>query len=149
MTNPDRIAPPRWIKPMNRVLLLVRRIGVARKIPVLTVPGRRSGKPRSTPLSVATVDESRYVVEGFPGADWVQNVRAAGGLAELSVGRTSERVHLVEVDAAEAIPVLRAWPAQDGDGAKIMKDAGVVDEVTPDAFEKLVGRCAVFRVETA
>ncbi|WP_068277910.1 nitroreductase/quinone reductase family protein [Aldersonia kunmingensis] len=149
MTNPDRITPPRWLKPMNRVLLLVRRVGVMRELHVLTVPGRRSGKPRRTPLTVATVGGSRYVVEGFPGADWPRNVRAADGLAELSSGKSIERVRLVEVDAAEAKPVLRAWPAQDGDGAKIMLNAGVVEDVTPDAFEKLAGRCAVFRVETA
>jgi hypothetical protein len=30
----------------------------------------------------------------------------------------------------------------------MMKDAGVVADVTPDAFAGLVGRCAVFRVES-
>lgn len=148
MTNPDRITPPRWLKPMNRVLLLVRRIGVMRELPVLTVAGRRSGKPRRTPLTVVTVDGSRYVLEGFPGADWARNVRAAEGTAELSVGKTVERVRLVELDSAAATPVLRAWPELAADGAKIMKDAGVVDTLTPDAFATLAGRCAVFRVET-
>ena len=35
------------------------------------------------------------------------------------------------------------------EGAKIMHDAGVVPESTPDAFEALAGRCAVFRLEAA
>ncbi|MCX5041599.1 nitroreductase/quinone reductase family protein [Aldersonia sp. NBC_00410] len=148
MTNPDRIRPPRWLKPLNRVLLLVRRVGAMRDLPVLTVAGRRSGKPRRTPLTVVTLDGVRYVLEGFPGADWARNVRAAGGIADLSVGKTVERVRLVELDSAAATPVLRAWPVQAADGAKIMKDAGVVDAVTPDAFATLAGRCAVFRVET-
>jgi hypothetical protein len=29
-----------------------------------------------------------------------------------------------------------------------MRDAGVVDEMTPEAFEALAGRCAVFRIDT-
>jgi hypothetical protein len=150
MTNPDRnIKPPRWIKPMNRVLLALRRVGGMRDLPVLTVAGRRSGKPHSTPLTVVTLDRNRFLLEGFPGADWARNVRASGGIAELAVGRTVERVHLVELDPEAAAPILRAWPEHSGtDGPKIMKDAGVVDEVTPDAFAALAGRCAVFRVES-
>ena len=45
---------------------------------VLTVPGRKTGKPRSTPVTPMEVDGGRYVVNGYPGADWVDNVRAAG-----------------------------------------------------------------------
>jgi hypothetical protein len=30
-----------------------------------------------------------------------------------------------------------------------MRDAGVVDDITPDAFADLAGRCTVFRVHTA
>jgi deazaflavin-dependent oxidoreductase (nitroreductase family) len=150
MTNPDRIIkPPRWIKPLNRALLLMRRVGGMRELPVLTVAGRRSGKPRSTPLTVVTLDGVRYVVEGFPGADWARNVRAAGGIADLSVGRDVQRVRLVELQPDAATPVLRAWPDHATDGAKIMKDAGVVDATTADAFATLAGRCAVFRVEPA
>ena len=46
---------------------------------VLTVPGRKTGKPRSTPVTPMHVDGKRYVVNGYPGADWVHNVRAADG----------------------------------------------------------------------
>jgi F420H(2)-dependent quinone reductase len=35
---------------------------------VLTVPGRKSGKPRSTPITPMVVDGERYVVNGYPGA---------------------------------------------------------------------------------
>ena len=44
---------------------------------VLTVPGRKTGKPRSTPITPMHMDGKRYVVNGYPGADWVRNVRAA------------------------------------------------------------------------
>jgi deazaflavin-dependent oxidoreductase (nitroreductase family) len=141
--------PPRWLKPMNKVLIAVQRIGLGMKdLPVLTVPGRRSGKPRSTPLSVLELDGQRYLLEGFPGADWARNVRAADGQATLTTGRRREEVRLVELDPQDALPVLRLWPVRLADGAKIMADAGVVEAVTPEAFEAVAGRCAVFRVET-
>jgi deazaflavin-dependent oxidoreductase (nitroreductase family) len=142
--------PPRWLKPMNKVLMAVQRIGIGMKdLPVLTVPGRKSGKPRSTPLSVLEHEGQRYLLEGFPGADWARNVRAAGGLATLATRKRREEVRLVELEAQEALPVLRAWPVRIPDGAKIMADAGVVEAVTPEAFEAVAGRCGVFRIDAA
>jgi deazaflavin-dependent oxidoreductase (nitroreductase family) len=120
-----------------------------KELPVLTVPGRKSGKPRSTPLSVLELDGQRYLLEGFPGADWARNVRAADGRATLSTGKRREQVRLVELDPQDALPVLRVWPVRLTDGAKIMADAGVVEAVTPEAFETLAGRCGVFRVDPA
>jgi deazaflavin-dependent oxidoreductase (nitroreductase family) len=146
----QRPTPPRWLKPLNKVLLAVQRLGLGMKeLPVLTVPGRKSGKPRSTPLSVLEHEGQRYLLEGFPGADWARNVRAANGLATLTASKRREPVRLVELDPQEALPVLRLWPVRLADGAKIMADAGVVAAVTPEAFEAVAGRCAVFRVEPA
>ena len=142
--------PPRWLKPMNRVLVTVQRLGLGMKeLPVLTLPGRRSGQPRRTPLTILDLDGQRYVLQGYARTDWVANLRAAGYVGTLSVGRSTEQVRLVELDAAAAEPVLRAWPVRVPQGAKVMKDAGVVDEITPDAFAALAGTCAVFRVDTA
>lgn len=140
--------PPRWLKPLNRVLLAVRRTGLGmRELPVLTVPGRRSGKPRSTPLTVLDHQGQRFVLQGYAHTDWVANLRAAGHVGTLTVGRRTERVRLVELAPADAVPILREWPVQIPQGAKIMKDAGVVDEVSPDAFAAQAGRLAVFRID--
>ena len=71
---------PRWLKPINKIYMLLLRRGVsfgAEQPLVLTVRGRRSGKPRSTPITPMAVDAKRYAVAVFPGADWVANVRAA------------------------------------------------------------------------
>ncbi|MET0187707.1 MAG: nitroreductase/quinone reductase family protein, partial [Pseudonocardia sediminis] len=139
--------PPRWLKPMNRVLMGVQRLGLGMKeLPVLTVAGRRSGEPRRTPVSVLHLDGHRYLLVGYPGADWGRNARAAGR-GTLSVGRTAEPVRLVELDAQAALPVLREWPVQLAHGAGMMRDAGVVEAVTPEAFEKIAGVCPVFRIE--
>src|ERR1700755_2833297 len=104
MSN-ERIRPPGWLKPMNKVLMVLLRLGVPisrHEAPVvLTVPGRNSGRPRSTPVTPMDIDGNRYVVNSYPGADWVNNVRAADH-ATLTHGRRSERVRLAELPLDEA-----------------------------------------------
>ena len=113
---------------------------------MLTVPGRKSGTPRSTPVTPMTVDGKRHVVGGFPGADWVKNVRAAGEVT-LSRGRQRERVRMVELSAEEARPLLRAFPTEVPAGVGFMKRSGLVKDGRPEEFEALAGICAVFRLD--
>jgi deazaflavin-dependent oxidoreductase (nitroreductase family) len=75
---------------------------------VLTVPGRRTGTPQSVPVNLLHLDGDRFLVAPRGQTQWVRNVRVAGA-AELRVGRRVERVRLVEVPAAERIPVLRVY----------------------------------------
>src|SRR5437868_13143554 len=71
--------PPRWLKPANKVMIALQKLGVPTGPPmVLTVPGRKTGQPRSTPMTPFTVDGQLYTVAGYPGADWERNARAAG-----------------------------------------------------------------------
>jgi len=84
---------------------------------VLTVVGRRSGLPRSTPL-LCVPHEDRWLVAGsyFGGPDmpvWVHNLRAAGA-ATIRYRRTSYDVSAREVSGAERAELwqvmLRTWP---------------------------------------
>ena len=145
MANPR---PPWWLKPMNKVLMAATRIGIIKDGPmVLTVTGRKSGQPRSTPITPFEVDGRRYVVGGFPGADWVRNAQA-NPEAELTQGKTRERVRMVELSAEEARPLLRQFPVLVPTGVSFMKNAGLVTGPHPDEFEALAGRCSVFRFDT-
>jgi deazaflavin-dependent oxidoreductase (nitroreductase family) len=148
----DNLKPPWWLKPMNKVFMLMLRLGLpisGKEGPlVLTVPGRKSGQPRSTPITPMYVDGTRYVVAGFPGADWEKNARAAA-TATLTAGRTSETVRMVELSADEARPLLRQFPRLVPTGVSFMKRSGLVTDGTPDEFEALAGRCAVFRFDPA
>jgi len=146
------IKPPFWLKPMNKVFMAMLRLGLpisGKEGPVvLTVPGRTSGRPRSTPITPMYVGDLRYVVAGFPGADWERNARAAD-TATLTAGRKSETVRMVELTADEARPLLRQFPTLVPTGVSFMKRSGLVTEGTPDEFEALAGRCAVFRFDPA
>jgi deazaflavin-dependent oxidoreductase (nitroreductase family) len=149
MSSSERIRPPWWLKPANKVFIQMSRLGLSfggESPVVLTVPGRKSGNPRSTPVTPMTVDGKRYVVGGFPGADWVQNVRAAGEVT-LTRGRKQERVRMVELPLEQARPLLRAFPTEVPTGVGFMKRSGLVEQGSPEEFEKLAGRCAVFRFD--
>jgi deazaflavin-dependent oxidoreductase (nitroreductase family) len=150
MTDPSTlsgIGPPAGIKEMNDDLLEQQRRGTLPfELSVLVVPGRRSGVLRRTPLTVLDRDGERFVLGGFPAADWIRNVRAAGR-GTLEEGGRSAPVRLVELDAADAVPVLREWPAITPIGVEMMRDAGVVGDTTPEAMEAVAGICPVFRLE--
>ena len=76
---PDVKPLPRWFRAANHAVRALSRLGLTMgAVHVLTVPGRRTGKPRSTPVSPLTVSGGQYVVAGLPDSDWARNVRAAG-----------------------------------------------------------------------
>jgi deazaflavin-dependent oxidoreductase (nitroreductase family) len=139
--------PPRYLKPMNKVMMAVQKLGIPTgPAMVLTVPGRKSGRPRSTPMTPFEHDGGLYTVAGYPGSDWAANARAAGA-GTLSRGRKSRRVKIVELNTAEAGPVLRSFAVKVPVGVGFAKRSGLVDEGTPGEFAALAGQLAVFRFD--
>ena len=137
---------PSWLKGLNRVVIGLQRLGfVVGSMHVLAVPGRHSGVLRSTPVSVLTVDDHRYIVAGLNDADWVLNARAVGhGI--LHRGRIEEHVTLVELPVEERVPILRAFPGLVPQGVQFFTRLyGVTAD--PDEFAGLAADCPVFRVE--
>jgi hypothetical protein len=55
---------------------------------VLTVPGRRTGQPRSTPITLQVEGARRYAMAPYGEVAWVQNARAAGGRARIEISRS-------------------------------------------------------------
>jgi deazaflavin-dependent oxidoreductase (nitroreductase family) len=148
MANSDRIRPPWWLKYVNKTIIAINRTGLLKNGPVvLTVTGRKTGKPRSTPITPFEVDGRRYVVGGLPGSDWVRNLQA-NPTAELLRGRSRERVRMVELPEDQARPLLRQFPVLVPTGVDFMKNAGLVTGPHPDEFEALAGRCPVFRFDS-
>lgn len=145
MTAPSSL--PSWLPTANRVVKALHRVGLPLgTIHVLTVPGRTSGKPRSTPVSPLIVDGRRYVVAGIATAGWARNVRAAG-TGRLARGRRATTVDLVEVaDLATRERVMRAFPTEVPHGVFYFQKIGLVDAATPDAFAAAAGEVAVFEI---
>lgn len=144
----ERIRPPWWLKYVNKVMITLNRTGLFKDGPVvLTVTGRKSGRPRSTPITPFEVDGHRYVVGGLPGSDWVRNAQANPD-AVLTRGKTREPVRLVELAVEHARPLLRQFPILVPTGVGFMKNAGLVTGPNPDEFETLAGRCPVFRFDS-
>ncbi len=140
---------PWWLKPANRLFVALQRLGLSvGTIWVLSVPGRKSGRLRTTPVSLLTVDGQRYLVAGLANADWVKNVRTAGwGI--LAHGRKSERVALVELPVEERGPILREFPRKVPGGIQFFQRLYRLPKdptVLPDAFAALAPVCTVFRV---
>jgi len=148
MGSDKAVRPPWWLKPANKVFIQMSRLGMSfggEGPVVLTVKGRKSGRDRSTPVTPMTVDGKQYVVAGFPGADWLANVRTAKQVT-IARGRV-QRVRMVELSPDDARPFLRVFPTEVPTGVGFMKRAGLVTEGRPEEFEALAGRCAVFRLE--
>jgi len=144
MSNPK---PPRWLKPMNKFMIAVQKLGIPTGPPmVLTVPGRKTGQPRSTPMTPFNLDGHLYAVAGFPDADWASNARAAG-VGTLSKGRKARRIKITELTAEQARPVLRVYPVEVPVGIGFLKRSGLVSQGTPQEVEALAGRIAVFRFD--
>ncbi|WP_419186600.1 nitroreductase family deazaflavin-dependent oxidoreductase [Mycolicibacterium peregrinum] len=139
---------PWYIKPGNKVLVALSRLGFGfgNKGPVvLTVSGRKSGKPRSTPVTPMVVDGKRYVA-GLPGADWIANARAAGQ-ATLRRGRRTEQVRMTELPEAEQRPMLRRLPIEVPGWIGFLRSAGLIIDGTPDDFEELADTMPIFRFD--
>lgn len=95
----SELRPPRYLKAMNRLVRAIQRLGLhTGPAMTLTVPGRKTGKPRSTPMTPFTFGDGLYTVAGYPGADWAANARAAGA-GTLTHGRKSREVRIVELNA--------------------------------------------------
>ncbi|MFD2471046.1 nitroreductase family deazaflavin-dependent oxidoreductase [Amycolatopsis silviterrae] len=139
----------RKVNTINRFITALQRAGVAfGPMELLTVPGRRSGEPRTFPLAVLKIRGEQYLIQAFPKAAWVANVRAAGE-GTLSRGRRSRRVRFVELPVAERGPVLReAVAAGAASVGRRYVTTGLAESPTPDgvAAAAAAGRIAVFRV---
>ncbi|WP_123697132.1 nitroreductase family deazaflavin-dependent oxidoreductase [Agrococcus jenensis] len=108
----------------------------------LTVAGRSSGEPRTTPVTPLALDGRVHLVAPYGVVDWVRNLRAAG-VATIERGTTHE-VRAIELAADDAAPVLRAYVRR----TPIVRPyvaAGPDDDLA--AFAAIAARHPVFVIE--
>ena len=141
---PTTISLPWWLKPANRVIMALNRLGLPIGSQyILTVAGRKSGKLFSTPVSLLTVNGERYICTvGETG--WVKNARVAR-TGTLRRGRNEEQVALSELPIAERGTVLREFPRQVPHGVQFFERVlGLPND--PEAFAAAAPQCPVFHV---
>lgn len=136
---------PWWLKYANRVVILLNRLGLSiGTMHILSIPGRKTGKMRCTPVSVLRVNGQQYILTGLE-TGWVKNARAAGwGL--LSYGRKKERVRLIELPVEERPVILREFPVQVPHGVQFFERLLDLPN-DPEAFAQAAPQCPVFRLE--
>jgi len=138
--------PNQLTKIINMGWALLHSLGIfPSRFVTLEVAGRQSGKTISFPLAMTVMNGQRYLVSMLGReANWVKNISAAHGKAQLRHGIT-EQVTLEEVDVSLRAPILKAY-LQIAPGARphisVGKDAPISE------FEKIASKYPVFRVET-
>jgi deazaflavin-dependent oxidoreductase (nitroreductase family) len=130
----------------NKIMGLFHRAGVpVGPVHLLRVRGRASGKEYTNPVAVVQSAGAQYVLQAFPHSDWVKNVRAAGE-GVLIRGRKKQHVRLEEVPPEERGPIAREFPGQVPMGVSIFVKNGVVEDGSPESFERAAPGIPVFRV---
>jgi deazaflavin-dependent oxidoreductase (nitroreductase family) len=99
-----------WRRLLNGVVKTLLRVGLGpQHTYLLTVRGRRTGTPYSTPVTLVEEGTHRWLVAPYGEVSWVRNARAAGQVT-LTRGRRSETRAIEEiVDPVEAGPILKAY----------------------------------------
>src|SRR5215813_4459662 len=93
---------PRWVPFFNPVAKFLLAAGVPLGFNgLVTIRGRKSGLPRTTPVAIIKVSGRRWVWAPWGEVQWVRNLRVAG-CATVTVRRRKE-----EVSATELVPTLR------------------------------------------
>lgn len=110
----------------------------------LEIAGRKSGKNIAFPLVMLAQNQERYLVSMLgEQANWVRNLRAAGGKATLRHGRI-EQISLEEVPV-ETRPALLKGYLRVAPGAR--PHVSVDKDAPLEEFEQVAGTYPVFKVE--
>ena len=122
----------------------VKLVGFGTPTYLLTVRGRKSGQPRTTPVSPIERDGKRYLMTPYGVVDWVRNLRAAGE-ATLTRGRRTEEIHAQELSNSEASLILQAFIES---GHPIGRFFGIPKGASHEDFEQLALNHPVFLVQS-
>ena len=98
---------PRWVHLFNPIARLLLAAGVPMGPDVLlTVRGRKTGLPRSTPVAVAEIAGRWWLIGPFGEVDWVKKLRAAGH-GTLHIRRAREEFTATELGTVDKIRFFR------------------------------------------
>jgi deazaflavin-dependent oxidoreductase (nitroreductase family) len=112
---------------------------------LLTVRGRKSGQPRTTPVVIVEQEGKRYLLAPFGMVDWVRNLRASG-IAIFTRARRHEQVRARELPRDEAGLVLKGL-MMSGKNPPILGYFGVTAHSSDEDFRRAAASHPVFVLE--
>jgi len=99
-------APP-WVTMFTPIAKFLLAAGVPLGLNgLVTIRGRKSGLPRTTPVAIIAVSGRRWVWAPWGDVHWVRNLRAAG-CATITVRGRKEEVMATELDRAQRVQFFR------------------------------------------
>jgi len=129
---------------MNRVMSWLASLGLTPSRTItLEVKGRRSGERRSNVVNWVEYKGTRYLVSPRGEAEWVRNVRAAGGDALIRHGGRRP-VRLEELPPEQRAPILQLYLRQNALSTR--QHFGIAPNARLEEFERLADRHPVFRI---
>ena len=159
MAKPYRVNT--FVRINNTMISSLLRLGIKMwSFSLLTVRGRKSGKPIVTPLAIFVQDQKRYLIATYGVVNWVRNLRAAGGEATLTQRRHSEKIRAIELPKDTAALVFRAALRSGPPGVpaeifrkyrarSVLPYLGVTENASLEEFEREVLTHPVFLVQSA
>jgi deazaflavin-dependent oxidoreductase (nitroreductase family) len=103
----ETLHPPRGINLFNAIARPLLAAGMPMGFNgLLTVAGRKTGRPRTTPVAIIEFGGRRWIWCPWGDRHWVRNLRAAGR-ATIEVRRRTETVTATELDPAQRIAFFR------------------------------------------
>ena len=98
---------PRYVALFNPILKRLLAAGVPLGFNgLITIPGRKSGLPRTTAVAIIAASGSRWVWCPWGEAQWVRNLRAAGR-ATITLRGKEEEIVATELDPAQRVAFFR------------------------------------------
>ena len=150
-----------FVRINNAMISSLLRLGIKMwSFSLLTVRGRKSGKPIVIPLVIFVQDQKRYLIAAYGIVNWVRNLRAAGGEATLTQGRHSEKIRAIELSKDTAALVLREALRSGPPGVpaaifrvyrarQVLPYLDVTENASLEEFEREVLTHPVFLVQSA
>ena len=112
MAKTYRVTP--FIRFVNRMMARMIRWNIAPPHTyLLTVRGRKTGKPYSTPVMLVEEDDQRWLVAPYGEVGWLKNARAVGEVTLFRHGKT-ETVRIQPVGAEASALVLKRYITLEG-----------------------------------
>ena len=106
--RPGRVASaPWWVSTFNPIARPLLKLGAPLgPNGLVTVRGRRSGLPRSTPIAIIEASGRRWIWAPWGDVQWVRNLRAAG---EATIRKHGRELHVraTELDREQRVAFFR------------------------------------------